>query len=67
MYTKLAAIVLVAALAAVLITSTIAAADDADARQRIKQSNKNCGNCANAASQVDGNGNSVSISISQSK
>ena len=67
MYTKLAAIVLVAALAAVLITSTSAITDDADARQRIKQSNKNCGNCANAASQVDGNNNDVSISISQSR
>jgi len=68
MYTKLTAIVLVAALAAVLITSaTLAATDDAEAKkkQKIMQKNENCsGSCSNKKSQVDGNGNRVSISVS---
>ena len=74
MYTKLTAVMVVAALSAILITSaTIALSEDADARgkkrssQNIEQSNKNCGQCANAASEIDGNGNNVGIAISISK
>ncbi len=59
MYTQLAAIMLVAALATVLITSTtIALSDDADARkkgnsQSLSQSNGGgCKQCANGASQI---------------
>lgn len=67
MYTKLTAIVLVAVLASVLITSaTLAGADDASAmKQKIYQKNKNCGNCQNLASQIQGHGNNVAISQSQ--
>jgi uncharacterized membrane protein len=68
MYTKRIAIVLVAALAAVLITSaTLATNDDAEAKkkQKIEQKNEKCnGSCSNKKSQVDGNGNRVSISVS---
>lgn len=67
MYTKLSAIMLMAALAAVLITSTtLAATEDAEAkRQKLEQKNKDCNNCANVGVQNQGRGNSVSISVSQ--
>jgi hypothetical protein len=67
MYAKVTAIVLVAALAAVLITSaTLAGTDDASAKkkQKLKQINRDCGQCANAASQIQGDGNDVSIRVS---
>jgi archaellum component FlaG (FlaF/FlaG flagellin family) len=72
MYTKLTAIMLVAALAAVLITSTIALSDDANARknrnsQSLSQVNNGCSQCNNVGVQNQGDGNSVAISISQSK
>ena len=67
MYTKLTTMVLVATLAAVLITSaTLAGADDASEKkkQKIKQSNKNCEDkCSNSASQIQGDNNRVSIKI----
>ena len=76
MYTKLTAIMLVAALAAVLITSaTIALSDDADARkkrnsnsnsQSLSQSNGGgCEQCSNVGVQQQGKGNSVAISVNQ--
>ena len=73
MYTKLTAIVLVAALAAVLITSTtISLSDDADARknrnsQSLSQINSGCSQCNNVGVQTQGDGNSVAISIGQSR
>jgi hypothetical protein len=76
MYTKLTAIMLVAALTAVLITSaTIALSDDADARknrnrnsnsQSLSQSNGGgCEQCSNVGVQQQGKGNSVAISVNQ--
>ena len=63
--------VLVAAMAAVLVTSaTLAMADDADAKRKKKGGNSqslvqvnNCdsGKCQNADSQIQGKGNSVVI------
>jgi hypothetical protein len=69
MFTKSMAVVVVAALAAVLISSaTLAAIDDANARkksQTISQSNRDCSSCQNLASQIQGKGNAVTISASQ--
>lgn len=76
MYRKLTALVLVAALAAVLITSaTLANTEDAFANHKKKKGGNsqssvqvnNCGSgkCQNAGSQIQGDGNSVSISQSQ--
>jgi hypothetical protein len=67
MYTKLTALVLVAALAATLITSTLAMSDDADARksQSIKQKNFCFSSCQNAASQIQGSGNVAIVINSQ--
>ena len=75
MYRKLTALVLVAALTAVLVTSaTLAMTDDANAKHRHKKSgnsqslsqSNNCfSKCQNAGSQIQGSGNSVSISQSQ--
>ena len=74
MYTKLTAILSVAALATVLITSaTIALSDDADARknrnsQSLSQSNGGgCKQCANVGVQNQGNDNSVAISVNQQR
>ena len=74
MYTKATAMVFVAVLVAVLITSVVVAADNADARrhrhsssdsQALSQLNDcDSSNCQNAASQIQGDGNSVSISVS---
>jgi hypothetical protein len=36
-------------------------------KQSISQSSNNCGQCANAASQIHGDGNSVTISTGQSR
>jgi hypothetical protein len=82
MYTKLTAVVFVAALAAVLITSAILArADDANANKGSHRNNggnshntqintqiNDCSdsNCSNSASQIQGNGNHVSIRTHQS-
>ncbi len=66
MYTKLTALVLVAAIAAVLVTSaTIAMTDDADAKRKSQSSvqiNK-CGfaACQSVSSQIQGSGNKVFI------
>lgn len=76
MYSKITTFVLLSAIAAVLITSaTLAMADDADAKHKKKrggnsQSSVQVNNCAfakcqNAGSQIQGDGNSVSISQSQ--
>jgi archaellum component FlaG (FlaF/FlaG flagellin family) len=70
MYTKLTALVLVAALAAVLITSTLAISDDADAKRKSKsqsifQKNNCFSNCQNTASQIQGSGNLAIVISSQ--
>jgi uncharacterized membrane protein len=76
MYSKMTTFVLVAAMAAVLITSaTLAMTDDALAKHKKKKGGNsqssvqvnNCGSgkCQNAGSQIQGDGNSVSISQSQ--
>ncbi len=75
MYSKITTLVLVAAIAAFLITSaTLAMTDDADAKKRKRGGNSqssvqvnNCdyGKCQNAGSQIQGDGNSVAISQSQ--
>ena len=76
MYSKITTFVLVAAIAAVLITSvTLAMTDDADAKKKkrsggISQSSSQSNNCAfpqcqNAGSQIQGDGNAVSISQNQ--
>jgi hypothetical protein len=68
MYTKLTALVLVAALAAVLITSTLAISDDAYAwrkSQSLYQKNFCFSNCQNAASQIQGSGNFAIVVSSQ--
>lgn len=76
MYSKITTFVLVAAIAAVLVTSaTLAMTDDADAKKKKKRGGNsqssvqvnNCGsgNCQNAGSQIQGDGNSVAISQSQ--
>ena len=76
MYSKITALVLVAAIPAVLVTSaTLAMTDDALAKHKKKkggnsQSSSQSNNCAfakcqNANSQIQGDGNSVSISQSQ--
>jgi hypothetical protein len=76
MYSKITALVLVAVIAAVLISSaTLAMTDDAFAKHKKKkggnsQSSSQVNNCAfakcqNAGSQIQGSGNAVSISQSQ--
>jgi hypothetical protein len=60
MFTKSMAVVVVAALAAVLISSaTLAAIDDANARKKSQTISQNL------ASQIQGKGNAVIISASQ--
>jgi Ni/Co efflux regulator RcnB len=73
MYRKLTALVLVAAVAAVLITSaTLANTQDADAKRKRGGNSQssvqvnNCErNCQNAGSQIQGSGNSIVIVQSQ--
>jgi hypothetical protein len=77
MYSKITTFVLVAAIAAVLITSvTLAMTDDADAKKKKKRSggfsqsssqSNNCDfpQCQNAGSEIQGDGNAVSISQNQ--
>ena len=71
---KLTALVLVAALAAVLITSaTLAHTEDADAKRKrggnsqssVQVNNCESGKCQNADSQIQGDGNAVVIRQSQ--
>jgi hypothetical protein len=68
MNATITALVFIAVLATMLALSPVLLSlDDADARQYLKQKNRNCGNCANAASQIEGDGNNVAISIGQSR
>ncbi len=66
MNTTITALVFIAVLATMLALSPVLASlGDADARQSINQKNSGCSNCANAASQIRGHGNSVTIQINQ--
>jgi hypothetical protein len=74
MYRKLTALVLVAALAAVLITSaTLANTEDADAKRKkggnsqssAQVNNCKSGKCQSASSQIQGDGNTVVIRQNQ--